>query len=161
MANLWISRHFIDQIITDIEKYAPLETGGTFFGYFADNGDVVVTDLIDAGPDAKRGRYSFEPDQDYQLAEIERLFILSNGKTTYLGDWHSHPNGSPSLSRKDEKTLLNIALSTEARCTHPVMVVIGSDPEEWSFNCVKFVHGKRKIWPFYSCHYENLYLIVD
>lgn len=161
MANIWISQQFIDEIITDIEKYAPLETGGIFFGYCADNGDVVVTDLIDAGADAKRSGYSFEPEQEYQLAEIERLFILSNGKTTYLGDWHSHPDSSPVLSRKDEITLLKIALSTEARCPAPIMVVVGSQPEKWSFNCVKFIHGKKKMWPFYSCHYETLRLIID
>ena len=161
MANLWLSQCFINEIINEVEAFAPLETGGAFFGYFADNGDVVVTDLIDAGSDAKRSRYSFEPDQDYQLAEIERLFILSNGKTTYLGDWHSHPNSFPSLSRKDEKTLLNIALSTEARCPYPVMVVVGSHPEEWSFNCVKFISGKKKIRPFYSCNVETLTLAID
>lgn len=161
MANIWISQCFINEIIHEIEAFAPIETGGTFFGYFADNGDIVVTDLIDAGPDAKRSRYSFEPDQEYQLAEIKRLFILSGGKTTYLGDWHSHPNSSPVLSRKDEKTLLNIALSTQAQCPNPIMVVVGSHPEHWSFNCVKFVQGERKIWPFYSCHYESLHLIID
>lgn len=161
MANIWISQCFINEIINEIEVYSPLETGGAFFGYIAENGDVVVTDLISAGPGAKRRKYSFEPDQEYQLTEIERLFILSNGKTTYLGDWHSHPTNSPVLSRKDEKTLLNIALSAEARCPHPIMVVVGSHPEKWSFNCVMFKHGKRQIWPFYSCHYGALSLCID
>ena len=116
MANIWISQAHIDEIITDIEEYVPLETGGAFFGYVAADGDYVITDLISAGDAAKRSRYSFEPDQDYQLAAMARLYETSSASTTYLGDWHSHPVSSPALSRKDEKTLLKVALS---KCKPP------------------------------------------
>lgn len=161
MANIWISQAYIDEIIADIETFAPFETGGAFFGYVASDGDVVVTDLISAGDSAKRNRYSFEPEQDYQLTQMERLFELSNGKTTYLGDWHSHPVSSPALSRRDERTLLNVALSGEAQCPNPVMMIIGFHPEKWSVNCVKFVAGRKRIWPFYACEYEPLTLNID
>ena len=70
MASIWISQSYIDVIIADIEAFAPLETGGAFFGYVASDGDVVVTDLISAGDSAKRNRYSFEPEQDYQLTQM-------------------------------------------------------------------------------------------
>lgn len=161
MVKLWISQSHINEIISEVEEYAPFETGGTFFGYVADNDDLVVTDLVPAGGAAKRGLYSFEPDQDFQLNEIERLFYLSKGKTSYLGDWHSHPRSSTALSRKDERTLLKIALSTEAQCEKPIMMVIGSYPEKWCINCVQFESGCKLIWPFYSCNYHLLNLVID
>lgn len=161
MAKVWISQNHIDRMIAEIEVFAPLETGGAFFGYISLENNVVITDLIDAGVGAKRGRYSFEPEQDYQLAEMERLYRLSNGKTTYLGDWHSHPANAPALSRRDERTLLKIASSEQAKCPAPVMMIIGSHPEKWLVNCVRFVKGRKRIWPFYSCEYESLEVMVD
>ncbi len=149
MTNVWIYQKHINSIIADIEQYAPLETGGAFFGYIAENGDVVVTELIPAGGKAKRSRYSFEPEQIFQLAEMARLFTTSGGNTTYLGDWHSHPVSVPLLSRRDERTLLKIATSEDARCPNPLMMVIGSIPEKWNINCVRFLNGREMIWLFF------------
>lgn len=150
----------MSEILTDIEEYVPLETGGSFFGYVAGD-DVVVTELIHAGPQAKRTSFCFSPDQEYQLSEMKRLFQLSDGTTFYLGDWHSHPSSSPILSRRDEKTLLKVACSKDALCPHPVMMVFGSCPEKWTIECVRFTKGRRFIWPLYSCNYEKLKIIVD
>ncbi|MDP4535580.1 Mov34/MPN/PAD-1 family protein [Alkalimonas collagenimarina] len=161
MANVWISQLCVDNLLREIEKFSPLETGGSFFGYVGDNGDVVITDLIHAGPKAKRRRYSFEPDQVFQHAEMARLFELNGGRTSYLGDWHSHPLSSPELSLRDERTLLKVACSADAQCPHPIMMVIGYFPEQWTINCVRFKHGKKMIWPFFSCHYETLNVIFD
>lgn len=161
MNKVWISRSYLSAIISEIEDYAPLETGGAFFGYIAENKDIVITDLIHAGPKAKRSRYSFLPDQEFQINEMAHLFEQSHCKTTYLGDWHSHPTTSPALSWKDERTLLKIALSDEAQCKKPLMMVIGSLPEKWNINCVQFQSGKKKIWPFFSCEYRCLRIEVD
>lgn len=161
MAKVWISQKLFDDMLADVEEYLPLETGGSFFGYTSDSNDVVITHLIDAGPRAKRTKFSFEPDQDFQLPEMERLFYKHKGSVRYLGDWHSHPCSSPALSRRDEKTLLNVALSDEAQCPHPIMMIIGSFQGEWSFNCVRFKQGRKILWPFFSCEYEKSTVIVD
>jgi len=41
------------------------------------------------------------------------------------------------------------------------MLIVGSLPKEWTINCVRFVEGKHRIWPFYSCDYELLSLKID
>ena len=95
MAKVWISQKLIDDMLADVEEYFPLETGGSFFGYTSDSNDVVITHLIDAGPRAKRTKFSFEPDQGFQLPEMELLFYKHKGSVRYLGDWHSHPCSFP------------------------------------------------------------------
>lgn len=50
---------------------------------------------------------------------------------TYLGDWHTHPNGSPALSRKDLRTLRRIARHPAARISQPVMAVLAGGPAAW------------------------------
>ena len=161
MVNAWISQKLVDEMLAEIEKFSPLETGGSFFGYHSKISDTVITHLIPAGPNAKHNRYSFEPDQKFQLKLMEELYFEGNAPISYLGDWHSHPNNFPSLSRRDEKTLLNIALSDSAQCQHPIMMIFGSCPEKWTINTVKFTEGKRYFWPLYKCNYEKMTLIVD
>lgn len=148
-------------MIVEVESFFPQETGGSFFGYTATNNDVVITHLVAAGPNAKRTQYSFEPDQTYQLKEMEKLFYEQDSKLSYIGDWHSHPNNSAALSRKDEKTLLNIALAKESQCSYPIMLIIGFYPDQTDINCVRFVSGRKLIWPFGFCKYEQLNLTVD
>jgi len=161
MEKVWISQGLMDAIIVEIESYAPLETGGSFFGYYAENDDIVITQLIDAGPKAKHKKFSFEPDQDFQLSEMEKIYFENDGLLSYLGDWHSHPVSSSFLSRRDEKTLLNIALSESAKCNKPLMIVFGALPTKWTANVVRFSEGIRYFGPFYKCKYESLILIVD
>ena len=47
----------------------------------------------------------------------------------YLGDWHTHPGGSPTLSFRDRKTLKQIARWKPARSITPVMVILNG--QKW------------------------------
>jgi len=161
MANVWIAQGLIDEILLEIESFFPLETGGAFFGYYSKTNDVVITHLIPAGSRAKHKKYSFEPDQSFQLEMMAELYFKHNATISYLGDWHSHPKHKPKLSRRDEKTLLNIALTDTSKCPRPIMLIVGSLPKEWTINCVRFVEGKHQIWPFPLCKHEQLNLKVD
>ena len=145
VANIWINQKLIDEILADIENYSPLETGGAFFGYHSKNSDVVITHLIPVGPNAKHKRYSFEPDQEFQLKLMEELYFEKNASISYLGDWHSHPTN----------------VSDSAQCQHPIMMIFGSCPEKWTINTVKFTEGKRYFWPLYKCNYEQMIMIID
>jgi integrative and conjugative element protein (TIGR02256 family) len=159
--NLWISSKLHQLIVDEVEKWAPFETGGVLMGYTGVNGDVVVTDLISDGPNSTHGRFRFKPDQEYQLNNIEYIYTNSNGRITYLGDWHSHPNSYPILSLLDKRTLTKIALTKESKCMHPVMMIYGKLPDKWSVNVVRFNNGVMRIWPFCQCEYEVLDCIID
>jgi len=161
MNKCWISQLLINQIIEEIEKWDPLETGGVLMGYIASNNDVVVTELIACGSNATHRRYSFEPEQEFQLEEIAGIHASTDGKTTYLGDWHSHPKSSPGLSFIDKRTLTNIALTKESQCPFPVMMIAGSKPKKWDFNTVRFVSGRKVLWPMTKCELESLELKID
>ncbi len=151
LPKLWLSSAYFQNIIDQAESFGDSEVGGVFMGYYADNDDVVVTDLIDHGDNAFHSRSTFIPDQDYQLKEIARLYEESNGNITYLGDWHSHPSCSPSLSYRDKRTLNKVANSAEAKTPNPIMLIVGSEPEKWTINCVQYKAGKNLVWPFFRC----------
>jgi integrative and conjugative element protein (TIGR02256 family) len=116
----------LNRIREEARLKTPLETGGVLAGYFsADDSEVVVTEMVGPGPKAKHGKCSFVPDYAYHRDEIGRLFDESNGLITYLGDWHTHPNGPNNLSRRDKRALRNIARFPFNYVDQPVMIVFG------------------------------------
>lgn len=122
-------------------QLSPDETGGALVGYEAEGG-LVVTDLISAGPLAERSPAGFRPDAEYQLREIARLYEASGRIHTYIGDWHSHPDGSPTCSPVDRAALKEVARSLQARCPRPVMIILGEDDEPWEAVAWRYRPGR-------------------
>lgn len=133
--SLYLPDALLAECHAEAERHYPFESGGTFMGYIHDNCTVVEA-LIPPGPKAKRSRYGFAPDQAWQLAEIARCYERSGRRTTYLGDWHSHPNaGSGELSAKDRGVLRRIIETTDARCPNPLMAIFwGAPASSWSLS---------------------------
>lgn len=130
--NIWIPQYLLDQVLDEANKFFPNETGGLLMGYYVDKQQVIViTDIVDAGPKAIHTPTSFIPDYKYQEQEIAKLYELSGRLHTYLGDWHSHPTGSPTLSGKDKRTLGNIAIHSPARAPEPIMLMLGGITDRW------------------------------
>jgi integrative and conjugative element protein (TIGR02256 family) len=148
IGRVWIPNKVIDDMVIEAERVAPLETGGAFMGYWVvPNIEVVITKQIGPGPKAKHRRYSFEPDSEWQEAEIAKIYRESGYRHTYLGDWHTHPCGNPALSWKDLRVMRKIGLSKKARVAIPLMgIVAGGSPwllNIWSGNTIK-----NKAWSF-------------
>jgi integrative and conjugative element protein (TIGR02256 family) len=120
---IWLPRKLHDAMRELATRAYPSETGGVLMGFDAGNG-LVVTELIGPGPRAIHERHTFTPDYQYQDAEIKRIYTDSRRLHTYLGDWHSHPDGSASLSPKDKRALRVIAAHKAARAKAPVMAIL-------------------------------------
>ena len=123
-STLWLKTSHYNEIIQDIERWGELETGGVFMGYQAPEA-FVVTDIVGCGPNSKHRKHSFMPDQNYQLEEISKVYFDSNKNILYLGDWHSHPCSSPTMSHKDKKTLTKIATDSASMNKNPIMTIFG------------------------------------
>lgn len=122
----------IQQALEQLARaWAPLEVGGVLAGYW-NEGVAVITDFVGPGDDAQHARYQFVPDDEYHAAEIARLYRASNGTTTYLGDWHTHPSGVARPSPLDKRTLRHIARAPEARCPEPLMILLAGENATWS-----------------------------
>lgn len=100
----------------------PLETGGILLGHTTDT-DHVVTHMIGPGPKATHQRYTFTPDSDWQTDQVANAWEREP-TVQYLGDWHTHPLGSPRFSTLDRKTAEAIAKYTDAQQPRPIMLVL-------------------------------------
>lgn len=129
----------------------PLETGGMLLGYRSDAGDVVATAIIGPGPKAKHRRFRFAPDHSYQQDILETHFWRTDGTETYLGDWHTHPNGAAALSWLDKRVLARIAQTSSSGNAEPTMAVLAGQEEKWELCAVRYrSHVRRFVWTEYD-----------
>jgi integrative and conjugative element protein (TIGR02256 family) len=145
---LWVKEDAYLDMVREGERKYPLETGGILMGYHAQSSfDVVVTRVIGPGDNAKHSRARFVPDTDSQTKEIARVYGESGQIYTYLGDWHTHPNGTTDTSILDRCTLYRIAFASGARAPHPVMLILAGKVGTWQPGAVRWVADKR-LWVF-------------
>lgn len=78
------------------------EAGGVLIGRFIEGGEDVVVDLV-TSPLAgdRRSRFRFHRAQRAHQEVIDREWHLSGQTRTYLGEWHTHPEPSPTPSTID------------------------------------------------------------
>lgn len=105
-------------------QWAPLETGGLLLGW-RDGNDRIVAGLIGAGDKAVHSRQSFEPDHEFQVKELNKVFTRTNGDLDYLGDWHTHPAGHVAMSWRDRRTLRKIGRTVG----DALMVILDPSPD--------------------------------
>ncbi|MBR9883480.1 MAG: hypothetical protein GYB21_07405 [Oceanospirillales bacterium] len=131
MSKVWIHESAFTAMANEASKKYPLETGGVLVGYVANDRIPVVMATIGPGENAKHARTRFHPDHDWQCEQLDKLYDQSEGQLVYLGDWHTHPNGSPQMSWLDRRTLRSIAGHSSAQCNAPLMLIGGGEPSQW------------------------------
>jgi integrative and conjugative element protein (TIGR02256 family) len=150
---VWLWNMAWARMTEEANSKVPLETGGLLMGYTVPAEKVlVVTDVIGPGPNAVHQSASFIPDYEFHEREVRRHHLESGGRTRYLGDWHSHPDGVSILSAKDKRTLHRIGVSPEARVSTPLMLLVCGRPGRWTANAfagefVKARFGRRRCIP--------------
>ncbi len=65
------------------------------------------------------------------------------GKMYYIGDWHTHPNGSSTPSKTDDINQSAVASDKKANCPENILVIIGGSLNE-SPEIGVYVYSRRK-----------------
>lgn len=123
---------FVDLYVTAWASY-PKETGGVLLGHHAHNDPLSasVQHLVGPGPGARHEARGFAPDHEWQAERVAELW-RDDRNLEYLGDWHTHPGGSPGLSPLDKDALRVITRSVDAQQDRPVMLVLALHPDRSS-----------------------------
>jgi integrative and conjugative element protein (TIGR02256 family) len=139
VGHCFVPQWLINEMVREADARAPLETGGVLLGV-ADAANVWIDTIVGPGPSAQHTRTSFIPDADYQSEKVADAYRASGRRLAYLGDWHTHPGGSPRISWRDRRTLRLISHDTAARQSHPIMFILGyGDP--WSGMAWRYTDG--------------------
>ena len=128
VSSCFISNALVRELILQAERWSPQETGGVLLGV-ADDTNVWVEEVVGPGPNALHGKSRFVPDAVYQEEQIAAAYARSGRRSSYLGDWHTHPGQSVLMSRRDRRTLRSIARWQPSRQPRPVMAILGGAGE--------------------------------
>ena len=138
--NVSISSESITFIQNLISQYPKIETGGILAGQLDETGNIIITNVSDSGVHAIQTANKFEKDVAYCQQFLDDLYVQSNQKIVYVGEWHSHPSSNNNPSGTDIKSLSEIASQKNYLTQCPVMIIFSNTGEP---SCTLHPVGKR------------------
>lgn len=100
-----------------------LESGGQLFARFSDS-EIVISKATGLREGDKRGRFSFWPNRRKEQDEITNLFADCYH---YIGDWHTHPESTPTPSRIDLQNIAECYSQSIHDLNYFIMVIVGTN----------------------------------
>jgi len=97
------------------------EVGGQLFARFSPDRLCIRVATGPANED-QGGRFWFKPNQKRQNDEIQKLF---KEKLHFIGDWHTHPEPTPTPSVTDLKSMQDCFNKSRHQLKSFVMVIVG------------------------------------
>ncbi len=98
-----------ERILVVLEEFKqdkkPYESGGILLGSVSKNNYIKITKMSLPNSFDKASRFSFERNKQIAQIIVDFEFYNSNGKTIYLGEWHTHPEKNPIPSTIDRKMI--------------------------------------------------------
>lgn len=143
---VWVTTDVLEWVEDEAGRAFPNETGGVLMGWHRPERDeFVVVHAVGPGSGSVHESHRFEPDNRHHVEAVGDVYQRSGRKVTYLGDWHTHPLGTTSLSWTDRRTLGGIASHEPSRCPEPLMFVLGGSPDVgWDAQAHAWV--PRRLW---------------
>lgn len=135
-----------DQIKEFIVQHYPNECGGVFVGKII--GDTAAIEEMMVPKRFRSTPVFFTRIAGMINKWLVQIFKKSKGKTIYLGEWHSHPNGRPYPSSTDFNSMKKIAQNTDVRIETPLLLIVGFDGEV--FNERFYIYHNQNLTPYDS-----------
>ena len=108
------------------QKAYPNEVGSMLLGHYSFDGYMaLITETLPVPKDSCCSKGNFSRGAKGVWNKLLSIFKTSHGKQHYIGEWHSHPNGSPHPSSLDDKILKKIATDIKVGCPEMVLMIIG------------------------------------
>lgn len=120
LPRLWVADNVTRQLVGLPAR--PWEVGGWLLGYWsADRRDLVVTH---ATPPARRGTpFGVWISGDGHRERFDEAWAASEGRITYIGDWHTHPGGPALPSTRDARAMKQISADEDFRAPQPLIAI--------------------------------------
>lgn len=122
------------------EESNPYETGGIIIGRYSDDGSVAfVSEMTNSPNDSIKKMTSFKRGIHGLQKKLDMLWDKSY---YYLGEWHYHPNSSPTPSRSDIEQMLSLSHDKKLNCPEPILIILGGNKDNWLLNVIVIANEK-------------------
>jgi predicted ThiF/HesA family dinucleotide-utilizing enzyme/proteasome lid subunit RPN8/RPN11 len=110
------------------EANLPNETGGVLMGRMNMRSKVIhITDIIGAPKDSKSSPYYFIRGTQGLRKEAEAIEKKTAGQISFVGEWHSHTNGSNTLSKTDNDTASKLKAILDPINMATLLLIVNKD----------------------------------
>ena len=110
------------------KKKLPNETGGILLGFFNHEARrVYVIDTIPSPPDSEEWPTIYIRGSEMLGQELERVSRVTAGNVEYVGEWHSHPEGSSCRPSRDDIKVFGWLTAHMADEGQPALMAIVGD----------------------------------
>lgn len=119
---------FTDHVLTHMYEHAQRrlwqrEAGGEIFSSEPDSHGLIINNAMGPNPTDQRHRHAWNP--DVKASDRNRQIQFEQCRHA-VGLWHTHPEGAPSPSWRDQKTTWEYLDSFEGDRSRYFMVIIGN-----------------------------------
>lgn len=128
------------------DKSNPYETGGILIGsYSDDNFTAHISEITNSPDDSVKKKTLFKRGTNGLQIKLDTLWKDSQ---YYLGEWHYHPNSSPTPSRSDIEQMVSFSHDKKLNCPEPILIILGGNKDNWLLNVI--VIANEKIFSFHE-----------
>ena len=115
-------------MISIAQKHSPMEIGSSLLGAYSKDGyHASVLGCAPITTDSKGSRFTFSRGVEGLASFFLDLFKRTQGRRHYVGEWHSHPNGSAHPSQTDDTNQMAIANDKRTNCPVCILVIVGDN----------------------------------
>ena len=126
-----LDQFIIDKINDARDIKLPNETGGILLGFHDQlYKTIYVVDSILSPLDSKEYPNAYYRGIDGLNEKLKSISDLTMNNLMYIGEWHSHPNGSDVLPSEDDKRLFNWIEKHLGELGLPPLMIISGDNEK-------------------------------
>jgi len=139
----------VSQMLNKGKSHYPNEFGGILIGRYDEIRKVAYIHYIVNPKHFKASPAFFQR----ETKGLEQKLIDLHKQTPslyYLGEWHTHPNGSTSPSTTDINTLITLSKSEQVSIDNPLMLIIGLSPSKINFGL--YIYLDQKIQKYEQQH---------
>lgn len=101
------------------------ESGGVLVGkHLNSGGAMLIDDFTPPQPSDKQGRCSYYRSEAHNNKVLDK-WKESNGHSTFVGLWHTHPEAKPHFSTLDRKDWINALKNSRYEGTRLFFIIVG------------------------------------
>ncbi len=141
--NVLFDDWIIDKLVQLRQSKLPNETGGILLGILDTHRKVCsLTDVIPSPSDSEEWPTSYIRGRNGLLQLVKETEKRTAGQVSYVGEWHSHPNGaSISPSQLDRKAFNSLKRQRDEENLPTLMAIIGQ------YRKIGFIGESRRVKP--------------
>ncbi|WP_164732244.1 Mov34/MPN/PAD-1 family protein [Flagellimonas oceanensis] len=142
---LIINQELLEKISQLGIDHYPNEFGGFLIGKYSDDYNTLfITDYI-LPKSYKGSRSLFERSAKGTKSLFSKLFKIK--KEIYVGEWHTHPNGSTRYSDIDLRAMINIESSPSVNIKNPVLLILSVSEKKLN-QATFYIYENKKLIPY-------------